>query len=141
MAEIFNDARKKEYLNADGADKPLRSPIPHTTLQAARAYRKQRLVDQVKTHGCSAILLYDPINIRYALDVSNMQLWMTHNASHYALVFADGHAIDFEYGGSEHLARGIETIDEVRKARSWFYSPPAAASKSCSICGPMKSRM
>lgn len=121
MAEIFKDARKKEFLNADGADKPLRSPIPHATLKAARAYRKQRLVDQVIKHDCAAILLYDPVNIRYALDVSNMQLWMTHNASHYALVFADGHAIDFEYGGSEHLARGIETIDEVRKARSWFY--------------------
>jgi Xaa-Pro aminopeptidase len=121
MAEIFKDARKKAYLNADGADKPLKSPIPHATLKAARAYRKQRLVDQLKKHDCAAILLYDPVNIRYALDVSNMQLWMTHNASHYAVVCADGHAIDFEYGGAEHLANGIETINEVRKAISWFY--------------------
>jgi len=121
MVEIFKDARKKAYLNADGADKPLKSPIPHATLKGARAYRKQRLVDQLKKHDCAAILLYDPVNIRYALDVSNMQLWMTHNASHYAVVCADGHAIDFEYGGAEHVADGIETIDEVRKATSWFY--------------------
>lgn len=121
MAEIFKDLRKKEYLNAEGADKPLKSPIPLQTLKKARAYRKQRIVEQLNRHDCAAILLYDPVNIRYALDVSNMQLWMTHNASHYAMVCADGHAIDFEYGGSEHLAKGFETIDEVRTARTWFY--------------------
>jgi Xaa-Pro aminopeptidase len=121
VAEIFKDPRKREYLNAEGADKPLRSPIPKATLVKARGYRKQRLVDKLAEHDCAAILLYDPVNIRYALDVSNMQLWMTHNASHYALVCADGHAIAFEYGKSEHVAKGIETVDEVRTATTWFY--------------------
>jgi Xaa-Pro aminopeptidase len=121
MAEIFKDSRKREHLNADGADKPLKSPIPLSTLKKARAWRKRRLVEKVVEHDCAAILLYDPVNIRYALDVSNMQVWMLHNASHYALVFADGHAIAFEYGKSEHLAEGIETVDEVRTAKSWFY--------------------
>jgi Xaa-Pro aminopeptidase len=121
MADVFKDLRKREYLNAEGADKPLKSPIPLATLKSARAYRKRRLVEQLQKHDCAAILLYDPVNIRYALDVSNMQLWMTHNASHYALVGADGHAIAFEYGKSEHLAQGIETVDEVRTARTWFY--------------------
>ena len=50
-----------------------------------------------------------------------MQLWMTHNAAHYAVVGADGYAIAFEYGKSEHLAKGFETVDEVRTAMSWFY--------------------
>jgi Xaa-Pro aminopeptidase len=121
MAAIFADARKREYLNGEGADKPLKSPIPLATLKAARGYRKRRLVAELAKHDCAAILLYDPVNIRYATDVSNMQLWMTHNASHYALVFADGHAIAFEYGRSEHLAQGFETVDEVRTAKTWFY--------------------
>ena len=120
MSEIFKD-RKKEYLNAEGADKPLKSPIPLTTVKKARAYRKQRIVEKLREHDCAAILLYDPVNIRYALDVSNMQLWMTHNAAHYAVVGADGYAIAFEYGKSEHLAKGFETVDEVRTATSWFY--------------------
>ena len=115
------DPRKREYLNAEGADKPLKSPIPHATLRRARAYRKRRLVEQVIAHDCAAILLYDPVNIRYALDVSNMQVWMLHNASHYALICADGHGIAFEYRRSEHLAQDIETVDEVRTARTWFY--------------------
>jgi Xaa-Pro aminopeptidase len=121
VAEIFKDARKKEYLNAEGADKPLKSPIPLATLQRARTYRKQRFIDYLKKHECAAILLYDPVNIRYATDVSNMQLWMTHNAARYAVLCSDGHAIAFEYGKSEHLAKGVETVDEVRTATSWFY--------------------
>jgi Xaa-Pro aminopeptidase len=119
--EVFKDARKREYLNAEGVDKPLKSPISHATLKQARAYRKQRLVDQLRKHDCGAILLYDPCNIRHALDVSNMQVWMLHNPSHYAVVCADGHAVDFEYKGAEHLAKGVETIDEIRTAIAWFY--------------------
>jgi Xaa-Pro aminopeptidase len=119
--EVFKDARKREYLNAEGVDKPLKSPIPHSTLKKARAYRKQRLVDQLRKHDCGAILLYDPCNIRHALDVSNMQVWMLHNPSHYAVICADGHAVDFEYKGAEHLAKDVETIDEIRTAIAWFY--------------------
>jgi Xaa-Pro aminopeptidase len=119
--DVFKDLRKREYLNAEGADRPLKSPIPLATLKKARAYRKQRVVDQVRKHDCGAILLYDPCNIRHALDVSNMQVWMLHNPSHYALICADGHAVDFEYKGAEHVAHGIETINEVRPAISWFY--------------------
>lgn len=119
MADIFKDPRKKEYLNSTG--KGLKSPIPLDVLKKARAYRQGRIREQLKKHDCAAILMYDPVNIRYALDVSNMQLWMTHNASHYALVFAEGPAIDFEYRGSEHVAKGIEIIDEIRTATSWFY--------------------
>lgn len=125
MAEVFKDARKREYLNAEGADRPLKSPIPHETLMRARAYRKRRLIEQVIAHDCGAALLYDPCNIRYALDVSNMNVWMLHNASHYAVVAADGHGIAFEYKRSEHLTRGIETVDETRTARTWFYMTAA----------------
>ena len=119
--KIFKDPRKAAYLNSKGVDKPLRSPIPLETLRRVRAYRKQRIKDQLRKHDCAAILLYDPVNIRYALDASNMQVWMLHNPSHYAVVFAEGPAIDFEYRNSEHLGRTIETIDEVRTAKSWFY--------------------
>jgi Xaa-Pro aminopeptidase len=121
LADVFKDPRKLEYLNAEGADRPLRSPIPHSTLVSARGYRKRRMVEQVVGRDCTAILLFDPVNIRYALDARNMQLWAAHNPFHYALVFADGHAIDFEYRGSEHLVAGLETVDEVRPACAWFY--------------------
>ncbi len=115
------DNHKLTYLNQEGADKPLKSPVPQATLMAARAYRQQRIKEQLHKHDCAAILLYDPVNIRYALDVSNMQVWTMHNATRYALIFADGPAIMFEFAGCHHLCDGLETIDEVRNSTVWLY--------------------
>ena len=66
------DSRKLTYLNQDGADKPLKSPVPHSTLLQAREYRLSRIREQLVAHDCAAILLYDPVNIRYAFDCSKM---------------------------------------------------------------------
>ena len=121
MSEIFIDERKKTYLNQDGADRPLKSPVPHATLVRARRYRLARIREQLQHHDCAAMLLYDPVNIRYALDVSNMQVWTAHNAIRYALIFADGPAIMFEFKGCHHLCEGYEGIDEIRNASSWIY--------------------
>ncbi len=74
-----------------------------------------------RAQDCAAILLYDPVNIRYALDLSNMQVWTAHNAIRYALIFADGPAIMFEFSGCHHLCEGYEGVDEVRNAISWIY--------------------
>ena len=121
MAEVFIDERKKTYLNQQGVDKPLKSPVPHETLERARRYRLARVREQLKARNCAAILLYDPVNIRYALDLSNMQVWTAHNAIRYALIFADGPAIMFEFKGCHHLCDGYEGVDEVRNAVSWIY--------------------
>ena len=117
----FKDERKLTYLNAGGADKPLRSPVPREVLQRARAYRLSRIRKLLLQHDCAAALLYDPVNIRYALDSSNMQVWTLHNPMRYALIFAEGPAIMFEFKGCEHLCQGLETIDELRLATTWMY--------------------
>lgn len=117
----FTDPRKKAYLNADGADRPMKSAIPPETLRRARAYRLGRIRQQLALHDCAAILLYDPLNIRYALDACAIQLWATHNATRSALILNGGPAIAFEYKGMEHLMADLETIDEVRPNISWFY--------------------
>jgi Xaa-Pro dipeptidase len=121
MSEIWFDDRKRSYLNQDGSDKPLRSPIPQETLVKARQYRLSRIREKLIEHDCSAILLYDPVNIRYALDVTNMQVWTLHNAIRYAIVFAEGPAIMFEFKGCHHLCDGYEGIDEVRNSIAWIY--------------------
>jgi Xaa-Pro dipeptidase len=122
---IFKDPRKRAYLNASGNDGPLRSPVLPTTIELARRYRLARLRRQIQLHDCAAALLYDPINIRYALDAANMQLWTLHNAYRYALVFADGPAIMFEFKGCEHLCRGLPGVDEIRPSVSWIYMAAA----------------
>ena len=84
-------------------------------------YRKQRVIDQLVADTQSAVLLTDPINIRYATDVSNMQLWTSHSPARYTLMCADGYTAAFEFSGSEHLAADHATVDEVHTACNWFY--------------------
>ena len=117
----FKDDRKSTYLNAEGADRPLRSPVPADVLDRARRYRLQRLRDQLTQVDCSALLLYDPCNIRYAFDCSNMQVWTLHNPMRYALILADGPSIMFEFKGGLHLNEGLPGIDEIRVARTRMF--------------------
>jgi len=121
VLKVFSDERKKEYPNFEGADKPLINPIKHETVKKVRAYRHDRIKQKVVEHDCGAILLYDPLNIRYATDCSDMQVWTMHNPSRYVMVCADGHTICFEYKNAMHLAEGLDRVDEVRPAVSWFY--------------------
>ncbi|AWM27458.1 Proline dipeptidase (plasmid) [Sinorhizobium fredii CCBAU 25509] len=118
---MFKDDRKQAYLNPEGADRPLKSPIPARVLDSARRYRLGRLRSKMAEHDCSALLLYDPVNIRYAFDSSNMSIWTMHNAARYALILADGPAILFEFEGAEHLNQGLPGIDEIRPAKSWIF--------------------
>jgi len=121
MLKVFSDERKKEYLNSAGIDRPLINPIKDQTLAKVRAYRHDRIKQKVIEHDCAAILLYDPLNIRYATDCSDMQVWTMHNPARYTIICADGHTICFEYKNAQHLAQGLPHVDEVRPAVTWFY--------------------
>jgi hypothetical protein len=110
---------KRRYLNSEGEDRPLTSPIPVATLEAARAYRLRRLRRQLVDHDCAGALLYDPVNIRYALDAPNMQVWTLHNAYRYALIFADGPATLFEFKRADHSSKALTNITEVRPSICW----------------------
>ena len=120
-ASIFKDERKRTFLNAEGADKPLKSPLPPEVLARAREYRIGRLRKLLRDNDCAAAILYDPVNIRYALDSPNMQVWSLHNPVRYALIFAEGPALLFDYKGAEHFSRHIKTIDQAKPATSWIY--------------------
>lgn len=118
-SSVFKDERKQAYLNP--ADRPLISPIPLQTLDTARRYRLTRLRSKMREWDCSALLLYDPVNIRYAFDSSNMSIWTMHNPSRYALILADGPAIMFEFEGAEHVNDGLPGIDEIRTSKSFLF--------------------
>ncbi|MGB5838318.1 MAG: Xaa-Pro peptidase family protein [Albidovulum sp.] len=118
---VFKDDRKLIYLNSEGADKPLKSPVPDVVLSRARSYRLSRLRSELAQSDCAALLLYDPCNIRYAFDCSNMQVWTLHNPMRYALILADGPAIMFEFKGCLHVNDGLPGIDDVRIAKTWMF--------------------
>jgi Xaa-Pro aminopeptidase len=50
-----------------------------------------------------------------------MAVWTLHNAARYLFVPAEGKTVLFDYHGSKHLSDGLETIGEVRPARSWYF--------------------
>jgi len=68
-------------------------------------YRVERIQGRLQAADCPAIVLFDPVNIRYATGTRNMQVWSMHNICRYAVIFADGPAVLFEQPSSAHLAR------------------------------------
>ena len=51
-----------------------------------REYRLKRVRKKLIEYDCAGVLLYDPVNIRYAADSINMTIWTSHNAACYSLV-------------------------------------------------------
>ena len=121
MDSVFQDDRKLTYLNAEGADRPLKSPLPHDVLDRARTYRLQRLREEMARQDVAGLLLYDPVNIRYAFDSVNMGIWTAHNPLRYALILNGGPGIMFEFKGCEHLNEGLPGIDELRNSIGWMF--------------------
>lgn len=90
-------------------------------LPAMRQYRLERIRAELKRRDYAGALLYDPINIRYATDSTNMQLWVAHNPTRHCFVAAEGPVVLFDYFSCEHLSDHAGTVDEVQPAVSWMY--------------------
>ena len=90
-------------------------------LEAMRSFRLNRLVSLVQERDYGGILLFDPLNIRYATDTTNMQLWNTHNPFRAALICADGYMVVFDYKDTQFLCDFNPLVREVRSGASMFY--------------------
>jgi len=87
-----------------------------------RQYRWQRLVQALADRDYGGLLLYDPLNIRYATDTTNMQLWNTHNPFRACLICADGHMVMWEYKNSPFLVTFNPLVKELRSGATFFYN-------------------
>ncbi|HEX6111443.1 MAG TPA: Xaa-Pro peptidase family protein [Geminicoccaceae bacterium] len=90
-------------------------------LRALRAARLARLRAQLAARDYAGIVLGDPINLRYATDSANMQVWCLHNPVRYAFVATEGPVILFDFHGCAHLSAHLALVDEVRPARAWYF--------------------
>ena len=90
-------------------------------MPALREYRLSRLQEQIRKHDCAGLLLFDPLNIRYATDTTNMQLWIAHNAARACFVPPDGKVILWDFHNCEHLSAHLPLVGEVRHGASFFY--------------------
>jgi Xaa-Pro aminopeptidase len=90
-------------------------------LQNMREYRWQRLTQHIVDRGYGGLLMFDPLNIRYATDSTNMQLWNTHNPFRAVLLCADGYMVIWDYKISPFLSAFNPLVRERRSGASMFY--------------------
>lgn len=108
-------------------------------LTAVRLYRLGRVRQQMVHYGVDAVILSDPINIRYATGARNMQVFCQRNAPSRYLLLTANKSILFEFTGCLHLGQGYETIDEVRpsKTASFVAAGPGIAAREKSWAAEM----
>ncbi|MCV3271169.1 dimethylsulfonioproprionate lyase DddP [Roseobacter sinensis] len=90
-------------------------------LPAMRAYRHARLTQHIVERGYAGLLMTDPLNIRYATDSTNMQLWNTHNPFRAVLLCADGYMVMWDYKNSPFLSKFNPLVREQRAGADLFY--------------------
>jgi len=90
-------------------------------LAVMREYRWKRLTQHIVDRDYGALLVFDPLNIRYATDTTNMQLWNTHNPFRALLICADGYMVLWDYKNSPFLADFNPLVREVRSGADLFY--------------------
>ena len=86
-----------------------------------RFYRLDRLKKELEKNNLEACILFDPVNIRYALDTVNMSVYNMHNLTRYCFVPVNGPVILYEYFNCEKLSDHLNLIDEIRPATTWDY--------------------
>jgi Xaa-Pro dipeptidase len=86
-----------------------------------RVYRLARLRAQLAQRDYAGIVVTDPINVRYATDSTNFQVWCLHNPVRYAFVATAGPVIVFDFHGCDHLSAHLDLVDEVRPGRGWYF--------------------
>ncbi len=90
-------------------------------LDRMQEYRLERICKILQKQDLAGVLLYDPINIRYATGTTNMQVWTLHNAGRYAYISADGKITLWEFDQCDFLADHAKNISHIRPSISWFY--------------------
>ena len=86
-----------------------------------RSYRLNRVKKELEKKNIEACLLFDPVNIRYALDTTNMSIYNMHNLTRYCFIPLNGPVILYEYFNCEDQSNHLNLIDEVRPAITWDY--------------------
>ncbi|WP_343561635.1 M24 family metallopeptidase [Kiloniella sp. b19] len=80
-----------------------------------RRYRQNRLREQIVRQGLDAIILVEPLSIRYATGVRNCTLFQMHIQAGYLFIPAEGPVVYFDSEPGRETGSTLETIDEIRE--------------------------
>ena len=89
--------------------------------RSIRAFRADRVRQELRRRNREAVLVVDPVNLRYATGTRNMQVWTMHNVVRYALAFAHGPTVLFDLATGRHLSAGLESVSDVRTSIPFDY--------------------
>ena len=98
----------------------IKDDAPMVDMVAMRRYRLARLQGEVQACDCAALLLLDPINIRYATGIKAGQIFAMHFLSRCVVVPADGQATVLGWGTGKDAWRP-ETIGTALPMRPITY--------------------
>ncbi|MXZ81690.1 MAG: aminopeptidase P family protein [Gammaproteobacteria bacterium] len=90
-------------------------------MPALREYRLARVREQLRKNDCAGILLFDPLNHRYATDSTNMQVWIMHNSARACFIATEGPVVLFDFHNCQHLSQHLPLVDEIRDMTAFFY--------------------
>ncbi len=107
--------------DANGLGDDDEAPFTDADLKMLRMYRLSRVREALEKCDCAALVVFDPVNIRYTTDTRNMSLYTQRNPIRYAFIPTQGPVVMFEPAECRHLCDGFETVDEVRPATAWYY--------------------
>lgn len=135
LADVPRDGRS--YVDGDFR----RQSIDDELLSRVERYRLDRLRQQMRHHEMDALILFDPINIRYACGVRNMQVYSQRNPARYLYVAADGPVVLYEFSACMHLAKDARLLDEVHPARAVMpqYSGPRCPQHTAAFVDDIRS--
>ncbi|NCX86652.1 MAG: aminopeptidase P family protein [Rhodobacteraceae bacterium] len=99
-----------------------KSGLQLPNLPRMREFRWKRLTNHIVQRGYGGLLMFDPLNIRYATDSTNMQLWNTHNPFRAVLLCSDGYMVIWDYKNSPFLSEfNPLVVKEQRSGADLFY--------------------
>jgi Xaa-Pro dipeptidase len=85
-------------------------PINEAMIQR---YRLGQIRKQLLSHDVVAIVIWDPIALRYATGSTNLSARSKHQHCRYALVAASGPSILFEVPAAVHHSHDLPCVDEI----------------------------
>jgi len=95
--------------------------IKAPNLEMMRQFRLDRIVKQIQSADIAGLLMFDPLNIRYATDSSNMQVFASHSLCRACFISAEGYVILWDFKNCDHISGHLPLIKEVRHGASFYF--------------------
>ena len=95
--------------------------LPPVDLDKVRLYRLNRVRQKLKEQDLAGALLFDPLNIRYATDATNMQIFCSRYDARSVFVATDGPVVLWDFGDWPYLVDGLPTIDDYREIPPFYF--------------------